>query len=136
MRISDWSSDVCSSDLNCNEGHFEICAGKRRYYASLAAQAAGKEDVTLPFIQIAANDDADALEISMIENMLRQAPDAVTQWESYPRLVKEGRSAADIAATFALTAFQVKDIFRLGHLYPRIREAHRDEDIAPHNKNH
>src|SRR3546814_2065581 len=96
MRISDWSSDVCSSDLNCNEGHFEICAGKRRYYASLAAQAAGKEDVTLPCIQIAANDDAEALEISMIENMLRQAPDAVTQWESYTRLVKEGRSVDDI----------------------------------------
>ena len=45
---------------NCDEGHFEICAGKRRYYASLAAQAAGKEDVTLPCIQIAANNDAGA----------------------------------------------------------------------------
>src|SRR3546814_13694480 len=28
---------------NCNEGHFEICAGKRRFYASLAAQPAGKD---------------------------------------------------------------------------------------------
>lgn len=114
---------------NCNEGHFEICAGKRRYYASLAAQAAGKEDVTLPCIQIAANDDAEALEISMIENMLRQAPDAVTQWESYTRLVKEGRSVDDIAATFALTELQVKRILALGNLLPRIREAYRAEEI-------
>jgi ParB family transcriptional regulator, chromosome partitioning protein len=114
---------------NCNEGHFEICAGKRRYYASLAAQAAGKEDVTLPCIQIAANDDADALEVSMIENMLRQAPDPVTQWESYTRLVKEGRSVDDIAATFALTELQVKRILALGNLLPRIREAYRAEEI-------
>src|SRR3546814_3637085 len=81
----------------------------RSYYASLAAQAAGKEDVTLPCIQIAANDDAEALEISMIENMLRQAPDAVTQWESYTRLVKEGRSVDDIAATFALTELRSEE---------------------------
>ena len=114
---------------NCNEGHFEICAGKRRYFASLAAQAAGKEDVTLPCIQIAANDDAEALEISMIENMLRQAPDPVTQWESYTRLVKEGRSVDDIAATFALTELQVKRILALGNLLPRIREAYRAEEI-------
>lgn len=114
---------------NCNEGHFEICAGKRRYYASLAAQAAGKEDVTLPCIQIAANDDAEALEVSMIENMLRQAPDPVTQWESYTRLVKEGRSVDDIAATFALTELQVKRILALGNLLPRIREAYRAEEI-------
>ena len=114
---------------NCNEGHFEICAGKRRYYASLAAEAAGKEDVTLPCIQIAANDDAEALEISMIENMLRQAPDPVTQWESYTRLVKEGRSVNDIAATFALTELQVKRILALGNLLPGIREAYRAEEI-------
>jgi ParB family transcriptional regulator, chromosome partitioning protein len=114
---------------NCQDGHFEICAGKRRYFASLAAQAAGKEDVSLPCIMIAANDDADALEISMIENMLRQSPDPVTQWESYTRLVKEGRSVEDIAATFALTELQVKRILALGNLLPRIREAFRAEEI-------
>jgi ParB family transcriptional regulator, chromosome partitioning protein len=114
---------------NCQDGHFEICAGKRRYFASLAARAAGKEDVSLPCITIAANDDADALEISMIENMLRQSPDPVTQWESYTRLVKEGRSVEDIAATFALTELQVKRILALGNLLPRIREAFRAEEI-------
>jgi ParB family chromosome partitioning protein len=114
---------------NCQDGHFEICAGKRRYFASLAAQAAGKEEISLPCITIAANDDAEALEVSMIENMLRQSPDPVTQWESYTRLVKEGRSVEDIAATFALTELQVKRILALGNLLPRIREAFRSEEI-------
>ena len=114
---------------NCNPGHFEIVAGKRRYYASLEAAKQGKDDVTLPCITLGEGDDADALEISMIENMLRQAPDQVTQWESYTRLVKEGRSVEDIAATFALTELQVKRILALGNLLPRIREAFRAEEI-------
>ena len=35
--------------------------------------------VTLPCITLGEGDDAEALEISMIENMLRQNPDQVTQ---------------------------------------------------------
>jgi len=114
---------------NCNAGHYEIIAGKRRYFASLEAAKQGKEDITLPCISVGEGDDAEALEISMIENMLRQNPDAVTQWESYTRLVKEGRSVEDIAATFALTELQVKRILALGNLLPRIREAFRAEEI-------
>ena len=114
---------------NCNPGHFEIVAGKRRYYASLEAERQGKDSVTLPCITLGEGDDAEALEISMIENMLRQNPDQVTQWESYTRLVKEGRSVEDIAATFALTELQVKRILALGNLLPRIRDAFRAEEI-------
>lgn len=114
---------------NCNAGHFEIVAGKRRYFASLEAARQGQDGVTLPCITLGEGDDAEALEISMIENMLRQSPDQVTQWESYTRLVKEGRSVEDIAATFALTELQVKRILALGNLLPRIREAFRTEEI-------
>ncbi len=117
------------SDHGSETGHFEIVAGKRRYYASLEAEKQGKADVTLPCIALAEGDDADALEISMIENMLRQAPDQVTQWESYTRLVKQGRSVDDIAATFALTELQVTRILALGNLLPSIREAFRAEEI-------
>ena len=75
---------------NCNPGHFEIIAGKRRYFASLEAARRGQDDVTLPCITLGDGDDAEALEISMIENMLRQAPDQVTQWESYAHEVSWG----------------------------------------------
>lgn len=114
---------------NCNPGHFEIVAGKCRYFASLEAARQGQDGVTLPCITLGDGDDAEALEVSMIENMLRQNPDQVTQWESYTRLVKEGRSVEDIAATFALTELQVKRILALGNLLPRIREAFRAEEI-------
>src|SRR3546814_17728985 len=69
MRISDWSSDVCSSDLE------------------------------------------------------------VTRWESFARLVKEGREIADISATFGIPEQGVKRILALGNLLPRVRTLYRDEAI-------
>ncbi len=115
---------------NGKEDHFEILAGKRRYYASVeAAKEDGDETRELPCIVLGAGDDAEALEISMIENLLREEPDEVTQWESFTRLVKEGRDVEEIAATFALTELQVKRILALGNLLPRIREAYRAGDI-------
>ncbi|UYV16667.1 ParB/RepB/Spo0J family partition protein [Porphyrobacter sp. ULC335] len=109
--------------------HFEILAGKRRYFASLEAAREAGEERSLPCIVVGADDDAEALEISMIENLLREDPDEVTQWESFTRLAREGRSIADIAATFALTELKVKRILALGNLLPRIREAYRSEAI-------
>ena len=120
---------VPSGVERCQDGHFEIVAGKRRYFAGLEAAKQGQDEMTLPCIVIAEGDDADALEVSMIENLMRQDPDPVTQWESFTRLVKEGRSVEDIAATFALTELQVKRILALGNLSPRIREAYRAEEI-------
>ena len=114
---------------NCNPGHYEIMAGKRRFFASEIAAKECEDRALLPCIVLGEGDDAEALEVSMIENLLRQNPDQVTQWESYTRLVKEGRSVEDIAATFALAEVQVKRILALGNLLPRIREAFRAEEI-------
>ncbi|MFL0694631.1 MAG: ParB/RepB/Spo0J family partition protein [Agrobacterium tumefaciens] len=114
---------------NGKPDHFEILAGKRRYFASLEAAREAGEDRTLPCIVVGAGDDAEALEISMIENLLREDPDEVTRWESFTRLVKEGRSVEDIAGTFALTEMRVKRILALGNLLPRIRKAYRSEAI-------
>src|SRR3546814_19925761 len=98
MRISDWSSDVCSSDL-------------------------------LPCAILEPGDDADAIEASLIENMARLDPDEVTQWESFVRLVKEGRKVEDIAATFGLPDLAVKRVLALGNLLPTIRTIYAKEEI-------
>lgn len=116
-------------DVGGKADRFEIVAGKRRYCASLEAAKEEGEERSLPCIVLGEGDDAEALEISMIENLLRQDPDEVTQWESFTRLVKEGRSAGDIGATFALSELQVKRILALGNLLPRIREAYRAEAV-------
>jgi len=112
-----------------DEGRFEIVAGKRRYHAALAVAEEGGEGEALPCAVIAAGDDAAALEASLIENVARLDPDEVTRWESFTRLVKEGRTPEDIALTFGLTELQVKRTLALGNLLPRIRGLYRKGDI-------
>jgi ParB family chromosome partitioning protein len=108
---------------------YEIVAGKRRYLSALAiAEEAGGID-PLPCAVIETGDDAAALEASLIENVARLDPDEVTRWETFTRLVKEGRNPEDIALTFGLTEPQVKRTLSLGNLMPRIRNLYRSGDI-------
>jgi ParB family chromosome partitioning protein len=108
---------------------YEIVAGKRRYHAALiVAQEEGSIE-PLPCAVMEAGDDAAALEASLIENIARLDPDEVTRWETFIRLVKEGRSPEDISLTFGLTALQVKRTLALGNLLPRIRNLYRSDTI-------
>jgi ParB family chromosome partitioning protein len=90
------------------EDRFEIVAGKRRYHAELAVAEEGSGEDSLPCAIMEAGDDAAALEASLIENVARLDPDEVTLWETFTRLVREGRSPENIALTFGLTELQVK----------------------------
>jgi len=108
---------------------FEIVAGKRRYHAALTVAEESGEAEPLPCAIMAPGDDAAALEASLIENIARLDPDEVTLWESFTRLVREGRSPEDIALTFGLIELQVKRALALGNLLPRIRGLYRKGDI-------
>ncbi|MCG7509073.1 ParB/RepB/Spo0J family partition protein [Mesorhizobium retamae] len=108
---------------------FEIVAGRRRYFAARVVADERGEAKTLPCAIMEEGDDADALEASLIENIARLDPDEVSQWETFTRLVKEGRATADIAATFGITELQVKRVLALGRLLPKIREAYRKDEI-------
>src|SRR3954447_948296 len=115
---------------NGSPGTFEIVAGKRRYHAALTvAEENAGECEPLPCAVLDDADDAAALEASLIENVARLDPDEVTRWETFTRLVKEGRTPEDIALTFGLTDLQVKRTLALGNLLPRIRNLYRDEEI-------
>jgi ParB family transcriptional regulator, chromosome partitioning protein len=114
---------------NGSPDSYEIVAGKRRYLSALAiAEEAGGID-PLPCAVIEAGDDAAALEASLVENVARLDPDEVTRWETFTRLVKEGRGPEDIALTFGLTQLQVKRTLSLGNLLSRIRNLYRSGDI-------
>ena len=108
---------------------YEIVAGKRRYHAALAVAGEGGGIEELPCAIMEAGDDAAALEASLIENIARLDPDEVTRWETFTRLVREGRNPEDIALTVGLTEVQVKRTLALGNLLPRIRNLYRHEQI-------
>ncbi|WP_254634346.1 ParB/RepB/Spo0J family partition protein [Mesorhizobium sp. GbtcB19] len=121
---------------NGSPDSFEIVAGRRRYFAAQAVADERGEAEPLPCAIMEDGDDADALEASLIENIARDDPDEVSQWETFTRLIKEGRGVADIALTFGLTEHQVKRILALGDLLPKIREAYRREEIDTETVRH
>ncbi|GAA0317875.1 ParB/RepB/Spo0J family partition protein [Sphingomonas oligophenolica] len=114
---------------NCQDGHYEIVAGARRFHAArIVAQETGEAE-PLPCRILAETDDAAAIEASMIENLARLDADEVTQWETFTRLVKEGRDVADIAATFGLPDLTIARVLALGNLLPRVRSLYAAEKI-------
>ncbi|CAN7762489.1 ParB/RepB/Spo0J family partition protein [Mesorhizobium sp. LjNodule214] len=115
---------------------FEIVAGRRRYFAAKSLADERGEGNALPCAIMEDGDDAHALEASLIENFARLDPDEVSQWETFSRLIMEGRSVDDIAATFGITELLVKRILALGDLLPKIREAYRRADIDAETARH
>ena len=108
---------------------YEIVAGRRRYFAAkVVAEEKGEID-PLPCAVIEAGDDAAALEASLIENIARLDPDEMSQYETFARLIKEGRSVAEIAATFGITERMVNQRLALANLLPKIRDLYRKEEI-------
>ncbi|WP_298672624.1 ParB/RepB/Spo0J family partition protein [uncultured Sphingomonas sp.] len=118
---------------NDEAGGFEIVAGLRRFAAARIVaderRAAGGDVEPMPCAILDDADDADAVEASLVENIGRLDPDEVTRWATFTRLIKEGRTPDDIAATFALPDLAVRRILALGNLLPRIRAMYAREDI-------
>jgi ParB family chromosome partitioning protein len=108
---------------------FEILAGRRRFTAVGNIVRDGGTAMQLPCAILDEGDDADAIEASMLENLARVAPDEVTQWEAFAKLVKAGRKPEEIAADFAFEVRTVERILALGNLIPRIRSLYRHGEI-------
>ncbi|WP_417519739.1 ParB/RepB/Spo0J family partition protein [Minwuia sp.] len=110
---------------DCEE-RYEIVAGRRRYFAALAVAEENKgTPEPLPCAVMEPGDDAAALEASILENVARLAPDEMSQYEAFARLVRQGRSVGEIAATFGVTERMVERRLALGNLVPGIRSAFR-----------
>ena len=78
---------------------------------------------------MAEGDDAEAIEISLIENFARRDPDPISEYETFARLIKAGRTIDGIAATFGITPQTVRQRLALANLLPKIKDAYRAEEI-------
>ncbi|MGY4313976.1 ParB/RepB/Spo0J family partition protein [Bradyrhizobium sp. JR3.5] len=111
---------------------FEIIAGRRRYFAaSKAAEEKGvaPDEVLLPCAVTAVGDDTGAMEASLIENVAGEPMDELQEYESFARLLKQGRKVEEIAATFGVTELRVKQWLAIAGLHPKIKEAFRQGAI-------
>lgn len=111
---------------NC-EG-YEIVAGQRRYHALLKLAEEGYSQ-SVPCLVMAEGDDAAAIEASLAENIARLPMDEIDQYKAFAALVKQGRSAEDIAADFGITERLVSQRLAIANLIPPLLNAYAKEEI-------
>ena len=112
-----------------NNAGYEILAGRRRFYA---AKVIEQERGDFPPINCDVREnlsDADARELSLIENVAREDADEITCYEAFSALIKDGKTVDEIARTFGKTDREVRRSLAIANLLPRIRDLYRNDDL-------
>jgi len=104
---------------------YAVVAGGRRLAAlqSLAESGRIAADYAVPCQVIA--DDADATEISLAENAIREQMHPADQFEAFRELIDKGIPAADIGARFGVTDKVVEKRLKLARVSPVVIAAYR-----------
>lgn len=109
------------------DGVHEVIAGGRRLAALKALQAEGKlpADCVVPcFIR-----RENAAEISLAENIVRQAMHPADQFEAFAGLVDAGETVPAIASRFGVSERLVRQRLKLGKVAPKLLAAYRAEEM-------
>jgi ParB family chromosome partitioning protein len=111
---------------NGKKGKFAVVAGSRRLQAlqQLAESGRIEADYAVPCQVVA--DDADATEISLAENAVRENMHPADEFEAFRNLSDKGMPAADVAARFGVTEAVVSKRLKLARVSPAILAAYRD----------
>jgi len=108
---------------------FGIVAGRRRYYALLKVAEETGRKLKAPCGVLESDDDAVAIEASLIENLARLPATELEQFAAFKKLKITGRGVADIANHFGVTELKVKRILALANLKPAILKMYEDKQI-------
>ena len=108
---------------------FGVVAGRRRYYALMKVAEETGEKLTAPCGILDSDDDAVAIEASLIENFARLPATELEQFAAFKKLKVRGRSVAEIANHFGVTELKVKRILALANLKPAILKMYEAGDI-------
>lgn len=108
---------------------FGIVAGRRRFHALLKVAEETGEKLTAPCGILETDDDAVAVEASLIENLARLPATELEQFAAFKKLKTTGRSVSEIANYFGVTDLKVKRILALASLKPAILKMYEQEQI-------
>ncbi len=106
-------------------GKYAVVAGGRRLLAlqSLAESGAMEADHPVPCSVIGR--ETDATEISLAENVQREAMHPADEFEAFKALIENGTPPADVAARFGVTETVVKQRMKLANVSPKLIAAYR-----------
>ena len=112
------------------KGKYAVVAGRRRLLAlaSLAEAGTIAADAPIPCHVIAG--DANATEISLAENAVREQMHPADEFDAFLALIESGMHPADIAARFGVTETVVQQRLKLARVSPVIIDAYRKDEIA------
>ncbi|OWQ96062.1 hypothetical protein CDQ92_15145 [Sphingopyxis bauzanensis] len=96
---------------------FEVAAGGRRYRAFKQLEKAKAISASHP-VSVDVRDKAEAVELSLAENVSREDMHVADAVIAYGDLRTEGKSPEDIAARFGVALSYVKKVLRLSALHP------------------
>lgn len=119
LRIRPLSPLPPTDDAYPGQAH-QIISGERRWRASMKVLAAGEwpEGQTIPCIIASPEDEAEALEDALAENMVRQDLNHMEMAEGFEKLAQAGRENADIARAVGKSVGFVQQHRRLIRLAP------------------
>ena len=108
---------------------YGVVAGRRRYYALLKVAEETGRKLKAPCGILTSEDDAVAIEASLIENLARLPATELEQFAAFKKLKITGRSVAEIAHHFGVTELKVKRILALANLKPAILKMYEAGEI-------
>lgn len=110
-------------------GRYHVIAGGRRLAALNLLAEAGEISKDYP-VECKERSADDATEISLIENLQREAMHPVDEYEAFRVMAEAGKSVEDIAARFGTTETMVRKRMALGRVSPTLLDLYRNEDMS------
>src|SRR3546814_761638 len=148
MRISDWSSDVCSSDLiarrtllqslsvrpvldadGAETGMYEVPAGGRRFRALELLVKQKRMAKTQP-VPCVVREGGTPEEDSLAENVQRVALHPLDQFRAFQTLRDSGLGEEEIAARFFVNPGVVKQRLKLASVSPKLLDIYADDEMT------
>ncbi|MHA6298754.1 ParB/RepB/Spo0J family partition protein [Devosia sp. CAU 1758] len=108
---------------------FEVIAGGRRLLALRQLMKEGKIDKHTPVPCLLLAEDENATELSLVENMAREAMHPDDECTAFQDLVRQGLSDADIAGRFGVSPALVRQRLKLAGVSPALRRRFRKGEL-------
>jgi ParB family chromosome partitioning protein len=111
-------------------GKYAVIAGQRRLLALQSLAKDGRIEEAKPIPCAVIDADADAEEISLAENVQREAMHPADEFDAFKALVDKGTPIADIAARFGVTETVVQKRLKLAKVSPVLIKAYRAGEMT------
>ncbi len=111
-------------------GKYAVVAGRRRLLAlkSLADAGTIERDMDIPCHVL--DDEADATEISLAENVQREPMHPADEFDAFKALIESGMPPADVAARFGVTEAVVQKRLKLANVSPALIKSYRKGEMT------